>query len=1581
MKMIKKRPLAKLFVLILAAMAFLAVGCDTAAPPAATIALDQAAATIDVRETIQLTPTVTNADASDVVWTSSADAVASVDAGLVTGVSAGEAIVTASVGGASAACVVTVYDSNSVPILTANRTSAQLLLGASIAITYQTRYKNSPLDGLTYTFTSGDDTVAAVAQTAVGEITITAASAKTGNTVITGQTEYLGMPASVQINISVRETVTAELAGLEFDENNEYNVTVVRVERAGQVETGLSASFLPVPVVSFMGGAVSDPALVWEVTQGAAVTVNAATGQVTPAAVGDAAVRGVYTSPAGNPYEIIVNITVIRPTVRLAIDDIVFDKSVGGDKTFTVPQAARGDDGGITNFLLDGDPALGSYDDSTHVLTVDADSFAAVSSGTETPARIETPMASYLFGADIYDRLLYTKEDFARLFTWAEAHDGDPANKIWSGVWGLGADIDFDDVMLSNDVDNDNNNNQGWAGTFDGRGHYIKGLTVKISTKSGLFGQILASGVIKNAAFPDAKTDFRSAGDASHPRYGNYLAITNAGTIEDISISGEIGSSVTTGATTIGTTFLPGNSSATAVIRRVFLEMLNADSALPWASAVWSQSWDNATGRAVFMGTFEDVYAVGRRQDQYLVGGAGTFVGTAETPDPLGIAYPDIPAFAAAKASLDLTGFDDAVWDMTTNIPLFRSVTDIGLHLQAEQTLGVVAGDSIILHPAADNIFGEFSYAFDREVEGVEFDSQDPSKINVGADVSAASFGVVVTSVKYGFSSQPIEITIKQAVLLQAAGKKIFETGRDAGATVSANFADFPEFAVLSSVGAITDFSVLVDDVPAAATLSSAGVLTFEKSVLRGSYGARHIKVSLKSDTDLYLLSFAADIVTLAIASKVDFDKMPAAAWAEDGDNTDRVWSGYFILTANIDYDASFASFCGRWNNVINNNGGLVSAETGWVATFDGRGHYVKGITLTAGAVDGLFGDIGAAGVVKNVAFVDAGLILTQGSPRYANFLAWANYGRIDNVYVGGSITNPNGARAKTIGSNLLIADNVGSGAASNVIVELTNGNLPAYAAAVRVANESGPLPGFTNVFAIGPNLLSMNEYGSAIRSYPANVYQTIGAFAFANPDLTPSGFDASIWDLTGKLPMFSEVKRTGAHASALTVTKGDSLTLTPLAGNLLGGYAYRLAAPVSGVSVNGNLVTVSSAVTATSFQITAISQKYGYSDTSITINVSNETAYSSSQTALFETARDASTTVSVDLTELAGLEVYSGVLSAVTVNSVTVNGAAVTTQTDPGFSFSGGVLTFGKAFIRTVYGPKTIRISATYEGDPYLVKLNAEFVTLAIAQKADFDAMPAAARAEDGNAADRVWSGYFILTENIDYNASFASFCGRWNSGGNASVSSSTGWVATFDGRGHYIKGISLAGSTVVAGGLFGDIGAAGVVKNVAFIGATLATRSNPPARYDGFLAWENYGLIENVFISGNKTGGAGTTIGSGLMPRSNMGDIRNIVLELIGATPSDMGAFDFIYNMANVQNLYSVGAWLQSVSGGTGTKSTIAGMAYDTLDGFHAADLDFSTFDDEIWDFTTKIPVFKTHRSAFTQPEIDKYVVSAGA
>ncbi len=99
----------KFFAIALAALTVGFVACKKDEPQADKLSLNKTEVTIAVGETAQLTANL------DVTWASSNEAVATVDAGLVKGIAAGEANITAKAGDQTAVCKVTVKEGGVTP--------------------------------------------------------------------------------------------------------------------------------------------------------------------------------------------------------------------------------------------------------------------------------------------------------------------------------------------------------------------------------------------------------------------------------------------------------------------------------------------------------------------------------------------------------------------------------------------------------------------------------------------------------------------------------------------------------------------------------------------------------------------------------------------------------------------------------------------------------------------------------------------------------------------------------------------------------------------------------------------------------------------------------------------------------------------------------------------------------------------------------------------------------------------------------------------------------------------------------------------------------------------------------------------------------------------------------------------------------------------------------------------------------------------------------------------------------------------------------------------------------------------------
>lgn len=181
-------------VLALALVAFAACGNGPETVAATGISLDKTTASVAVGGTVTITATVTPEDSTDAVtWASDDEDVATVKGGVVTGVAAGEATITAKAGDKTASCEVTVTPAPATDVavtgITLDKEIASVKVDGTVTLTATVAPDNAT--DKTVTWASDDEDVATVADgvvtgVAIGEATITAkAGDKTATCTVT----------------------------------------------------------------------------------------------------------------------------------------------------------------------------------------------------------------------------------------------------------------------------------------------------------------------------------------------------------------------------------------------------------------------------------------------------------------------------------------------------------------------------------------------------------------------------------------------------------------------------------------------------------------------------------------------------------------------------------------------------------------------------------------------------------------------------------------------------------------------------------------------------------------------------------------------------------------------------------------------------------------------------------------------------------------------------------------------------------------------------------------------------------------------------------------------------------------------------------------------------------------------------------------------------------------------------------------------------------------------------------------------------------------------------------------------------
>jgi len=258
----------------------------------------------------------------------------------------------------------------------------------------------------------------------------------------------------------------------------------------------------------------------------------------------------------------------------------------------------------------------------------------------------------------------------------------------------------------------------------------------------------------------------------------------------------------------------------------------------------------------------------------------------------------------------------------------------------------------------------------------------------------------------------------------------------------------------------------------------------------------------------------------------------------------------------------------------------------------------------------------------------------------------------------------------------------------------------------------------------------------------------------------------------------------------------------------------------IATVDQTGKVTAVANGVTT----VTATFTKYGkvYSDT-VTINVTKplvSTPYSAGDIDL--------TNPSLALTSIGLTVEYNGIANVWAVG-VGENGANVALD---GVSIEDGKIILPSA-IKEYYGEQQLRI----ELDDRFILADVILITKILSTKQDVLDFVATEKTISGSS--ETYGGYYILANNI-------------NMEGTAIVNAFTtldrsatdyGFIGTFDGRGYAI--MNFVSRT--QGGFFGIIGKTAVVKNVAFVNATM---ENPGSNGNGLIAAATAGTIQDVLV-----------------------------------------------------------------------------------------------------------------------------------
>ena len=895
----------------------------------------------------------------------------------------------------------------------------------------------------------------------------------------------------------------------------------------------------------------------------------------------------------------------------------------------------------------------------------------------------------------------------------------------------------------------------GFKGIFDGRGYTISNLTAKTGSYAkigGFFGQVLQSAVIRDIAFMDMTTD--NANAYTYLLTGESCRMM--GTVENVVIS------------------------AKGEVAQVF-GILGCDTANTENATRFNMKNVVISGVDYIAHTVKVPYVF---ENIILVSDAGVVKQMSasaedETATNSIIRYStNEELFAALNEENIIAQWEDSGITYENTAIKFNGKAIITELMNIAETEAVIGGSTNL------TVQGSVTLALKEAVEGV---SLNGNTLTVASAVKAGTkVTVVATSTVSGVTKEFV-ITLQRTYTDAVLGAIDIEVGAE-DASMAAGGIDGNAECLTYGTTTVYEGYTIAD-----------GQLTISKDLLDAMY----TKLGLGEHT-IYLGTDASMryAITLTIATKI----INTVEDLESISTTEATLDGYYVLNADLDCSGKTIALLAGGQNPVND------PNAGFKGTFDGRGHIISNLTTKNGIyqeLGGVFGQLCAGAVVKNVAFVN----LTSESKHATNGVSYlltgdgsVLYGTLENVAVIGNdrnarvvskLTNASGKIENCFFANIREISSEGAAAAvSNVLSVSELG---------RNTDTGNPWGGFAwsgnATYNAQPNYVTINDMITAL--YGDNIIAdwTDALFTYA---------DGQIF-YNGKLLVQYELDLQGAD----TIYRGTSQNY--LSANLID---LMLKDEIDGVSVewietdeNGNEVftlTVDASVPVGT-EIVLVAYSYEFESVTKEMVVTVQKQYTD-----------------IDLTSqgnMADVQVTDAATVTVpfAVEAISYGNSGIVTE---GVSYADGKLSLTKAAIDAIVaevglGEKTLKL---YTADDKCYSVIVTFVTKAIGTFEELKSI-----ATKGNTLD----GYYILTDDIYCNDTNIWLVDQWSN------STTTGFIGTFDGRGHAIDGFNTAY------GLFYVLGA-GTVKNVAFTNTT----GSGPVLANG----EVHGAtIENVFVSGS--------------------------------------------------------------------------------------------------------------------------------
>ena len=994
-----------------------------------TISLSEAESVMRF-EMKQLTATVKGTQ-EKVTWASSNPAVATVDEnGLVSALTLGETVITATIGTVSASCTVTVFETDIPHEVEVSLDEVSVFEGkTSEEVTVSVSYDGEILEGdfqYIWSLVDGDEDVVSVTTSADGS-SATFQGLKVGTVTYEIYTEARGYEAYKEITITVKENTYS--LGIKheniFTVDNGYAVDLTLGDEATD-----NVTFDDVYLA--INGEETDESITvsWTLDNDKATFAD---GTLTAVKAGTAVLTGTATYK-DKTVSGTLTATIKKGVATVDDTDVI---ETAATKTFTVPTSIeKGEVEKIyfgQNVIFDKAAGKGSI--SGNVVTLDVAGMPAKEEdlGKGKELSIETNLIVYTMSVDVYTMIIDNAEELDQWQTVAVENAVKAGLCVeqqkgitYSGYFLLGGNIEYNKAwkpykaygelwalcysnkaIWKNETDYaeqktatpgqlidgafqedwGKGNLGGFQGVFDGQGYYINGLSTAGSGDYNAFIVTLGGGTVRNIAFTNM-TIGQGCGS---------IVDRGQGLIENVYIDvNKIESGKRDDLRSWG--LIRGGNAPKHGVNNAIVDYSDAD--LSNVEYVY-------LGCDITSEVLNGVYLVGVPAD--FKGGIWNNAGVERHQIGSYATYADL--LADEKAASVVKAWDN-MWEVADGYVIPTSVKATlggGFSIIAAEK-SIYAGGSLALSTNKAHQF--MSYSLKNAVDGVSVEG-NVVKVSESAQVGA-KFTVVVTSM---LDNTAAEITLSVAAPAQElADTMTIEV-------VNTETITLPE-SVKGTVYRVAIGSLVLFDSEMGIGELKGNVLTPETLPAKAEHLGKGIQMTIASTEATYLMNI--DVYTMIINDKAEFDQWQAVA----ADNSVKAGvvieeqkyaylTGYFILGDNIEYNNIFKpiipyagenpslyNLCNKTNNnvlgwisqygadkVIAVNGWTDSAKLGFHGTLDGNGYYINGLR-TDGLYSGIAVISGTNAVWKNLVFTNASVGAKSG------FLFNRGGGTIENVYV-----------------------------------------------------------------------------------------------------------------------------------------------------------------------------------------------------------------------------------------------------------------------------------------------------------------------------------------------------------------------------------------------------------------------------------------------------------------------------------------------------------------------------------------------------------------------------------------------------